>query len=106
MQRSLARWLSRYGFDAVCVADGAEALEQLEGLTPNVIVMDLNMAGMDGRELRRRLLASPSLSAIPVIVLSGEAVDDRSSPELRGVQCLTKPVTIEVLVAAIRQCVG
>jgi two-component system phosphate regulon response regulator PhoB len=50
--------------------DGQEALDQTRLLEPDLIVLDIMMPVMDGREVRRRLLADPKTRAIPVIHLS------------------------------------
>src|SRR4030095_10174329 len=54
--------------------DGGEALDALRnGPRPCVIVLDLDMPGMDGREFRRRQLLWPQMASIPVILVSGHS---------------------------------
>jgi len=60
------------GAQVTPAGDGGEALDALRnGLRPCVILLDLDMPGMDGREFRRRQLLWPQMSSIPVIVVSG-----------------------------------
>src|SRR6187549_3719255 len=60
------------GAEVTPAGDGGEALDALRiGPRPCVIVLDLDMPRMDGREFRRRQLLWPQMSSIPVIVVSG-----------------------------------
>ena len=82
--------LARYAFRKVPVpfklhrvADGVEALSYLrneapyeESLRPNIIFLDLNMPGMDGRELLAELKRDEDLKSIPAIVLSVSSAPD------------------------------
>ncbi len=52
---------------------GFEALASLERSRPDVVVLDVQMPGMDGLELCRRLKSDPATATIPVILLSGRA---------------------------------
>jgi DNA-binding response OmpR family regulator len=62
--------LSREGFTVHEAVDGETALSLLEGVTPQVILLDLLLPGIDGFEVLRQLQASKKYSSIPVIVLS------------------------------------
>jgi CheY-like chemotaxis protein len=56
--------------------DGLEALEAIPRLLPDVIVMDINLPGVDGWEVTRRLRSVLESHEIPVIAVSGLAVPD------------------------------
>lgn len=58
-------------------ANGPEALAKAAELTPDVILLDVMMPGMDGFEVCRRLRADPNLAEVPVIMIT--ALDDRAS---------------------------
>lgn len=83
--------------DVVCAADGAEALAYLKDAArarPCVILLDLNMPGMDGFQFLRAVKADDTLRDIPVVVVStsGDAQDRNRSSELGAagyvVKCL------------------
>jgi len=79
--RVLERLLSREGFNPFFADNGVMALEKLEeGVLPKVIICDLHMPVMNGRELLARLKGEPRWSAIPVIMLTS---DDDVDAELQ-----------------------
>ena len=95
------------------VEDGEELLDYLnhrgrysdpeESPRPGIILLDLNMPRMDGREALREIKANPELRRIPIIVLSTSSADEDvlRSYEL-GANCfITKPSTFEQLVDVV-----
>lgn len=95
------------------VADGVEALAFLrrEGEThrtaprPDLILLDLNMPRMNGREFLATAKADEALAAIPVVVLttSDAERDVLASYKLGAASFITKPVDMEQFIAVIRQ---
>lgn len=67
----VARNLSRSGHIVITAASGEEALHALEQSDVDVVLLDLLMPGMDGREVLRRIKEHPEWRATPVIVISG-----------------------------------
>jgi adenylate cyclase len=67
----VARYLSRSGHFVVTAASGEEALRTLDQSDVDVVLLDLVMPGMDGREVLRRIKEHPDWRATPVIVISG-----------------------------------
>ncbi len=67
----VARNLSRSGHIVITAASGEEALRALEQSDVDVVLLDLLMPGMDGREVLRRIKDHPEWRATPVIVISG-----------------------------------
>ncbi len=68
-----AAYLSLAGFRALQACDGPEALRLAAAETPQVILMDLGLPGMDGFEVTRRLKDNPETRHIPVIALTAHA---------------------------------
>jgi CheY-like chemotaxis protein len=94
------------------VADGQEALEYLhrqgrfaEAHRPDLILLDLNMPRMDGRETLAAIKADDQLKAIPVVILttSGAAPDIVSSYQHRANAYVTKPFGLDDFEATVRQ---
>ncbi len=67
----VARYLSRSGHMVVTASGGGEALQTLEQADVDVVLLDLMMPDMDGREVLRRIKEHPDWRATPVIVISG-----------------------------------
>ena len=68
----VARNLSRVGHFVITAASGEEALVALQQSDVDVVLLDLMMPGMDGREVLRRIKEHPDWRATPVIVISGQ----------------------------------
>ena len=68
-----ADWLADAGFRVEQAHNGLQALERAFDLLPDAILTDLNIPGIDGYELTRRLKSDPRTSAIPVVAITGYA---------------------------------
>jgi CheY-like chemotaxis protein len=66
--------LEREGFVVDLAANSSQALEQLQTRTPDVILMDIQLPGMDGLSLTRRLKADPATAKITIIALTAHAM--------------------------------
>jgi len=94
------------------VADGREALDYLHRVPPftdahrpDLILLDLNMPRMDGRETLAAIKSDDQLKAIPVVILttSGAAPDITASYQHRANAYVTKPFGLEEFEAAVRK---
>jgi CheY-like chemotaxis protein len=97
-----AELLSSEGFAVRTAANGREALDILDEWRPNLILLDLDMPEMNGREFRAEQRRNPQLAPIPVIVLSA-GVLAASVEDLQAAEFMAKPCDIDALVAAIRR---
>ncbi len=87
------------GYRVDCAANGREALGMLlSGAKPSLVLLDLNMPVMDGRQLREEMQHDPSLASIPVVTVT--AARDADSVESSG--CVRKPFEPAELLEAIR----
>ena len=101
LREMMAQLLALEGFQTVTVANGREALDYLQGTaTPDLILLDLMMPVMDGWEFRRQQQADPSLSQVPVIVLS--AVDQSRAADVNAAAFLKKPLDFDRLIRLVR----
>lgn len=84
--------------------DGLKTLDAACKIKPDIILLDIVMAGMDGYETCRRLKVDPETSKIPVIFVTamGEMEDESRGFEVGGVDYITKPVKPLILKARIQ----
>ena len=84
--------------------DGASAMRIVDQITPDIILLDAVMPGMDGFETCRRLKRDAGLSNVPVIFMTGLAETEHivRGLEAGGVDYVTKPIVIEEMLARIR----
>jgi DNA-binding response OmpR family regulator len=96
--------LEHAGLAATAVSDPDKALAMIRAEKPDLVLMDLYMPGLDGRELLRAMKADPALARVPVLVFSGsnEAVDVVTGLQSGAVDYLAKPADGDMLVAKIR----
>jgi CheY-like chemotaxis protein len=104
----LHRRLSRAGFDVKVANNGAEGVEWAKSLLPDLIVMDLNLPGLNGWEATRRLKSQPETKHIPIIVVTGET-SKKSRDEAVAAGCddfQLKPIDFGGLVEKIQSLLG
>ena len=84
--------------------DGASAMRIVDQITPDIILLDAVMPGIDGFETCRRLKRDAGLSNVPVIFMTGLADTEHivRGLEAGGVDYVTKPITVEEMLARIR----
>jgi CheY-like chemotaxis protein len=97
--------LAGAGYDARTASDAEEALEVLREFRPKLILMDIQLPGMDGLELTRRLKANPETRGIVVLALTAYAMkgDDKRTLEAGCDGYISKPVDTRTLPATIEQ---
>lgn len=105
-RKLLARALEQVGFDARQAGDGTEALSSIETKTPDVVLLDLQMPGLNGAEACKVLRAhqNPAIRELPVIMLTAQ---DDEEAEVRCLEAgandfLAKPVGRAALTARIQ----
>ncbi|MDP9033832.1 MAG: response regulator [Myxococcota bacterium] len=102
IREAMTMVLKEAGYVAIPFGGGDEALAYLQAHAgPSLILLDLMMPGMDGYAFRSRQLASPELSKIPVVVVTGVGNPQVRTSELGGATVITKPVDIDTLVTTI-----
>ena len=96
--------LDHAGFTVLIATDGASALDLVDQITPDLVLMDAVMPGMDGFEACRRLKREKLLSHMPVIFMTGLSQTEHVVEGLAagGVDYVTKPIVIDELLARIR----
>ena len=99
---NLAAFLERSGFSITVAFDGLEALRQLEAVSPELIILDVLMPRMDGREVLRRLRQAGNWTPVILLTQVGEASERAMALEEGADDYLNKPFDPHELVARIR----
>jgi signal transduction histidine kinase len=103
-RETLVAMLEGEDYDLQLAKDGVQALQMLEQIQPDLILLDVMLPLMDGFEVCRRIRSTPQLAEVPIIMLT--ALDDRDSL-LRGLDSgaddfLSKPIDRRELTARVR----
>ena len=100
----LAEAIERSGATVLVAVGGDFALALVDEVTPDVILLDAVMPGMDGFETCRRIKAKPHLAAVPVIFMTGLSETEHVVQGLGagGVDYVTKPISPDEILARIR----
>jgi CheY-like chemotaxis protein len=100
--------LASEGYDVTTAGDAAEALVQIAANRPMLILMDLQMPGIDGLELTRRLKQDPASRDIPVVAVTAYAMSG-DGDRARAAGCadyVPKPIDATRLLAVVRRITG
>ncbi|WP_316165820.1 MULTISPECIES: response regulator transcription factor [unclassified Bradyrhizobium] len=102
--RLLTDALDSAGMTVMVALDGAAAMRIVDQITPDIILLDAVMPGMDGFETCRKLKREAGLSNVPVIFMTGLADTEHivKGLEAGGVDYVTKPIAVSEMLARIR----
>jgi CheY-like chemotaxis protein len=97
--------LEREGYQVELAESSEEALERLRACTPDLILMDVQLPGMDGLSLTRALKSAPETAAIPVVALTAHAmIGDREQALAAGCAgYISKPINTRTLGEEMRR---
>jgi chemosensory pili system protein ChpA (sensor histidine kinase/response regulator) len=86
VRKITSRLLEREGYQVLTAKDGVDALEQVRGTLPDVMLVDIEMPRMDGFELTKNLRADPRTHGIPIVFITSRTADKhRDQAERLGV---------------------
>jgi DNA-binding NarL/FixJ family response regulator len=102
--RLLTDALDGAGMTVMVALDGAAAMRIVDQITPDIVLLDAMMPGMDGFETCRRLKRDAGLDHVPIIFMTGLAETEHivRGLEAGGVDYVTKPIAVEEMLARIR----
>src|SRR5690242_8539923 len=101
LRRTTVAALSSCGHKVVAAENGAEALARVDACRPDLVLLDLHLPVMDGREFLRHFRARPECAQVPVVVLSAER---NSSHAQLGIQAFfAKPFDLEELLDTVNR---
>ena len=100
----LEHYLNKAGFLPTLVASGRDVMPQIKRDTPDLIVLDLMLPGLDGLQLCRAIRADSNTAAIPIIMLTakGEESDRIVGLELGADDYITKPLSPNEVIARVK----
>ena len=98
--------LADAGYATVGLSSAIVALDRLAEIKPQIILLDMEMPGMNGREFLLRLRAIPRWAELPVLIVSGYGETCLPSPERPGIAVLAKPFDNTTLIDCVGRMVG
>lgn len=104
IRAAVAETLALEGYRVSQAANGSEGLKRARSEHPDVILLDLMMPVMDGWGFRAQQEADPSISGIPVVVVTACPPQDPRLRALRPTALLLKPFNLDDLVDVVRRC--
>jgi CheY-like chemotaxis protein len=96
--------LTSEGFEIEAVESAELALKVIGRRTPDLILMDIQLPGMDGLELTRRLKANPATEPIPIVAMTGQTmpIHQRAAMAAGCAGFISKPATPAALASEVR----
>jgi two-component system alkaline phosphatase synthesis response regulator PhoP len=96
--------LVREGFAAIAAHDGETALRMIKKETPNLVLLDLMLPGMNGLDVCKSVRRNPEAARLPIIMLTAKSdeIDKVTGLELGADDYMTKPFGVKELIARIR----
>jgi len=100
--------LEREGYTVAEARDGVQALDQVDRFAPDVIILDLNLPGIDGYTVLAQLRSRSATRTIPVVVLTAKGDEDNEVRvfELGADDFITKPFRAKALSARLEAVLG
>ena len=100
--------LVKEGYKVECATSGEEGFKKAKDMLPDLILLDLMLPGMDGREVCQKLREIPDTKQCPIIMLTarGEEHDVIQGLEIGADDYISKPFSFQVLLARIRAVLG
>ena len=102
---SLTFLLERAGFQVEVQSDGRQVVSSAKADTPDVLILDVMLPGLDGYEILRQLRADQRSEALPVLMLTakGQREDRETALEHGADLFMTKPFANSEIVAAVKE---
>jgi two-component system cell cycle response regulator DivK len=107
-RRILRDLLTNSGFEVIEALTGEQGVELAGARVPDLILMDIQLPGIDGYEATRRIKANPALRATPLIVVTSYALsgDDVKAFAAGADAYVSKPFSPRALLAKVREFLG
>lgn len=104
--RVLSEGLSTAGYQVRCITESRRALEFVQAIQPDLVMLDIHMPGENGFQICQRLKANPTTAEIPIMFLSALNEEDKKVEGFRvgGFDYITKPFFLEEVLARVKHC--
>ncbi|HEV8148963.1 MAG TPA: response regulator, partial [Gemmatimonadales bacterium] len=108
LRRVMRDLLERQGYTVVEARDGAQALDEVDRHAPDIIILDLNLPGVDGYSVLSQLRSRQLTRQLPIIVLTAKGDEDNEVRvlELGADDFLTKPFRAKALAARLESALS
>jgi CheY-like chemotaxis protein len=111
IRHAVCRYLEDRGFAVESANDGSEAMELLKSMDPDLIITDLQMPNMNGRQFIDALKARPATANIPILIIAGKKSVTEGIPGIRPECVIYKDIDIagqlqRALAVVLNLCVG
>jgi len=108
MRKAAARLLERQGYQVVTARDGVEAMQFLQEVKPDLMLLDIEMPRMDGFEVARQVRGTTRFAGLPIIMITSRSGDKhRNRARILGVDhYVGKPYQEEHLLALVESCLA
>ena len=108
LRRVMKDLLEREGYTVAEAGDGVQALDQVDRFAPDVVILDLNLPGLDGYSVLTQLRSRPATRSLPVVVLTAKGDEDNEVRvfELGADDFITKPFRAKALSARLEAVLG
>lgn len=104
LTQSLQWYFNREGFETTVAHDGAEGLRKAQTIIPDVVLLDINLPGVDGLTICRELRAGDRTRAIPIIMITAksEETDQLVGYSMGADDYVTKPFSNKILLEKVK----
>jgi two-component system cell cycle response regulator DivK len=100
--------LTSVGYELIEAVTGEDGVRLAEAERPDLILMDIQLPGMDGYEATRRIRQTPGLTTTPIIAVTSYALSGDEAKALAAgcTAYVAKPFSPRALLATVRECLG
>jgi DNA-binding response OmpR family regulator len=100
--------LAAIGYDVVTASNGVDAIKKIAEVHPDIVLLDVYMAGYSGVELCKKLKATAEWAKIPILLTVGklEPFSAEQGIEVKADGLIVKPFDVENLITAVEKLVG
>ena len=100
--------LKKQGYDTVIEMDGLRALDNIENISPSLVILDIRMPKISGTELCRKFRQIESMKDVPIIILTGQVASDTEAKSIESgaTDFMAKPFSPAELALKVKTYIG